>query len=317
MGMSLANFKILFGNSTKELQQFQNAGREVGLTFEETASTVQASIKRMGEYLTKGYPSGLGAVHNLGIDFDVDKAKTDWVYEILQLQQFAIKALKSGVSRPLIEQILESFGISNPKFQAGLISGIYTPENLSKGNILNESQIEQLRRTDVLLSRLGDKVKNLFAQFTASHGEQLVGDFTKIADQFFRMATALVKVAEQLKVFQLLGEAFQGWAIILEEIDTLLEKRAKQKEAQKNESRFSFFGEKYPFEKLGAPFLNSATPTISPLNQGKNQGSIQNIDINQNLNFAHEGRQYHLITDSVNKAVYTASQQFFTRTQGA
>ena len=38
MGMSLANFKILFGNSTKELQQFQNAGREVGLTFEETAS---------------------------------------------------------------------------------------------------------------------------------------------------------------------------------------------------------------------------------------------------------------------------------------
>lgn len=302
MGTGLTNFNALTGLSAKQLQQWQFAARQAGVANEEFTGSVKSVQNAMTNMLLgKGAPEGLAMVANK-VGFDAKRAR-DTFYVLQQLQKFAMQ------SPPDVgNAVLKSFGLGEGTISA-MRRGMFNPAAFAKAPTYGDNEIKQLDRANIAWSNLATKIEMAFGRFNARHGGQLVSDISKIVDQVVKLAEAFTRLAEKLKVFEGIGKVFQGWSLIFENLSDSVD---AVRGGKAGESIMEFFKEVPGV--VGAMIEDFRTPSsvIAP-NMPAPQpapGSNQTINVNQNLNFQHDGKDAKKTSDSVKKANQDAFRQF-------
>lgn len=203
VGTGLTNFAALTGLSTQRLQQWQYAARQAGVSGEELVGSlkgVQNSMTNM--LLGKGAPEGLGIVAK-AVGFDPKRAR-DTFYVLEQLQK-AAQALPKDVGN----NVLKSFNLSEGTI-AAMRLGKFNAKTFAQAPKYGENEIESLNKSNIAWSNLGNKIEMAFGHFNAKHGQQLVNDLSRLVTEVMKFADALTILADKLKIFEVVGEVFDG-----------------------------------------------------------------------------------------------------------
>jgi hypothetical protein len=344
VGTGLTNFNALTGLSAKELQQWQYAARQAGESSDEFTGSLKAVQNSMTNMLLgKGAPEGLALVAKATKDFDPSRVR-DTFYVMQQLQKAA-----QLLPKDLGNQALKSFGISEATI-AAMRRNAFRPEMFAKAPTYSDRETAQLDKANIAWSNLGNKIEMAIGHFNARHGTQLVNDLSKITDQVLKLVEAFQRLAEKLKLFQWIGKVFEGWTMIFtgaaKGVDAITGAVADPKKREQLGSDVTDFFKEMPgvfkamiddispetkdkFKKIlygDTPFYHplGATaagpsqviaPPMSPVPSAP--GSTQNINVNQNLNFQHDGKDHKRTSDSVKKAVQDSYRQMSAQGQGS
>lgn len=331
-GTGLTNFGALTGLSIKQLQQWQYAAMQAGVSSEEftgSLKSVQQSMSNM--LLGKGAPEGMGLV---GID---PKRAKDTFYVMEKLQEFAKKAKPE-----LGNTVLKGFGLSDTTI-AAMRRGAFNPAVMKGAPTYSDKEVGQLDKANIAWSNLGHHIEMSIGKLNAAHGGQFVKDLSKMVEQIFKMIEAFAKLAEKLKLFSALGKVFGGIGTTADALasfgDSKKEKDkrladyrvAKAKKEATEDTRplyqkWGLFGSDKTAPVLNKPSLglppvpspdknpNMVSPNVPALGLG---GKVQNIEVNQNLNFQHDGKDAAKTGDSTKKAIQDAYRQYSAQFQGS
>lgn len=332
VGMGLQQFANFTGLSAETLQRWQYAARQAGVSAEElqgSVKAVQGNITNM--LLGKGAPEGMAIVSNtlakMGKAIDPTKMR-DTFYMMTKLQEFA----KATAGSPdVANKILASFGLSEGVIQA-MRKNAFTRDQLAKAPVYGNKEITQLAKVEVAWSNLIEKIKMAIGHLTAKHGMTLVNDISKVATQVLRMVDAFAHLAEKLKLLQILGKSFEGWEKIFDGIANAVERISGDKEGATHgvlqetgkltqgaegvaKDIWSMLKESYNTHSadLAAGLGLPVTPNMAQAPNAK----VQNINVNQNLNFHHDGKDAKRTGDSVHDAVQKSYRQLQAQGQGA
>lgn len=304
-GTGFMNFASLTGQSAIALQQWQFAARQVGVANEEVEGSFKAVQQSMTNMLLgKGAPEGMAMLANK-VGFDPNKAR-DTFYVLEQLQKFA-KEVPEDVGNAMIR----SFGVSDNMI-AAMRRNAFRPEVMKNAPVYGQGEINQLNKVDVAWSNLGNKIKMAFGHLTAKHGLSVVKDIAQLADQVMKLADAFVILAEKLKVVEGIGKVFEGWTMIFKGLTDIASGKVSMKDIK--EGAGDFMKGVYETAKES---INGPGYTIAPPKQAPAENKTQNINVNQNLNFQHDGKDAKKTGASVNKAVKDAYRQLSAQAQGS
>jgi hypothetical protein len=292
-GTGLTNFNSLLGVSTKTVQQYQFAARQMGVANEDVMSTFQNLQGLMSKTLMgEGAPKGLARMAALtgGISPE-DIAQFQKNPELLmkKLQEYALKEKNVG----LRNEVLKSFNLSDNMISA-MARNAFRPDTFKRAPIYNDSELKSLDKANIAWSNLGHHVEMAVGKFNARHGMQLVKDISKVVDQVVKLVEAFVVLAEKLKVFQVLGKVFEGWSLIFEGLGGAIDSITG-----KGKSPIS------P-EQIAAP-----TPKML------GAGATQNINVKQDLHFQHDGKDHKKVADSTKQAIQQYYRQSHAQGAGA
>lgn len=333
-GTGLTNFTATLGVAAKTLQQYQYAARQMGVTNEE----VEDSFRSLQETMTKavlgqGAPAGLARLAQLTGPIgqrDLEKFSKNPEALLQRLQEYAGKETNAG----LRNEVIKSFGVGD-NMTAALTRQAFSQKALKKAPTYNDKEISQLDKANIAWSNLGNKIEMAIGHLNAAHGGQLVGDISKIVTQVLKLVDALANIAEKLKIFQAIGKVFEGWSSILGGVNSAIDAVSgaasdPKKRAELGNDVGSFVKEAPGiFAQMGGSLLsglangidqsssfiaNSILPTPK---DNQKSGSNQKIEINQNLNFQHDGKDHSNISNSVKKSVKDAYRQISAQGQGA
>lgn len=325
MGTGLTNFNALTGLSAKQLQQWQYAARQAGVSGEEMTGSlkaVQAAMTNM--MMGKGAPEGLGLLANK-VGFDPKRAR-DTFYVLEQLQKFA-----RTVPNDIGNSVMKSFGLSEGTI-AAMRRNAFSPQMMARAPIYSDKEISSLDRANIAWSNLGNKIEMAIGHFNARHGNQLVKDISMVTDSVIKLAEALEQTSEKFKLLETIGHAFEGIAntlkLFLEVTDKIGGKESKPgdllytKPGQEMVPGFSnspvgkFFGSLFgggasapTAASTGA--LSIPLPAYPPTSQG------HNVTIKQDLHFQHDGKDHARTADSVKKAIQDSYRQMSAQGQGS
>lgn len=338
-GNTLSNFNAITGSSTKQLQQWQYAAQQAGASAEEFGASFKAVRDNITNIkLNEGTPKYIGVLAS-AVGFDMKKAKdaqTGAYYVLGQLQKLA----KTNMDKDIIERVMNSFGVTSDTVKAGLFKGVFNEKNFQKAPSYGTDEINQLNKLNIAIKNLKQELEMAFGHFFSRHGQEFVDGLQKIITPVLKMVEAFTRLAEKLEVFKLMGEAFNGWSIALNGAANAFERLnpkvdAKQK-AKDEEALNSFsntidklsvgdqlqlffkglFGVKEDaefFKQRGIqPLQNGIAPKV-PLTLPQSQDKTQNIDINQNLYFQHEGKDHNQIKESTSQSVNNAWKQLWAQ----
>lgn len=211
-GNNLMQFATATGLSAESLQRWQYAARQAGVQGEELTSSVEAVQKSIvNMMLGKGNPEGMRMVAN-SVGIDPAKAR-DTFYMLGKLQEFAKKA-----PADVGNTILSSFGLTQGIINA-MRRDMFRPEVMNKAPIYSNSGAKALQAIDVQWANLGQKIEMAIGKLNIKHGGKLVSDISMIVEKVTVLADRLVTLADRLKIFELIGESFKGWAMILDQIN--------------------------------------------------------------------------------------------------
>lgn len=322
MGTGLSNFNALTGLSTKSLQQWQYAARQAGVSSEELTGSVKSVQQSMTNMLLgKGAPEGMGMLANK-VGFDEKRAR-DTFYVMQKLQEFA-KSQPADVGN----NVLKSFGLSEGTI-AAMRKNVFNPKTLAQAPVYSEGQIGQLNKVDVAWKNLSAKIEMAMGKFSSKHGLDIVKDISKLTDQVFKLIEAFSRLADKLKLFEGIGKVFEGWSMLFGGLSGAVDTVAKDKKGTLH--GLAEQGEGFA-EGLGQ-FLKGAFMTATEGLDMKDNSEIsektiapkmpntppptksQNVNINQNLNFQHEGKDHQKTSDSVKKAIRGAVRQMSSQGQ--
>ncbi len=289
MGTGLMNFASLTGISAKNLQQWQYAARQAGVSGEELTGSLKAVQGTMTNMLLgKGAPEGMSMLANK-VGFDPNRAR-DTLYVMQQLQKFA-----QQVPKDVGNNMLKTFGLSEGTI-AAMRRNMFTQDNFKKAPTYSEGEVSALNKADVAWGNLGQKIQMAFGHFNSKHGLQLVSDLTKLTEVVLRLADALTTVAEKYKVFA-------GVSKLVGLVADAVESKPG-----------TAMGEKHMEKKIWDWFKGSAAPQVPPSFPGQ---APQNVQVSQTLNFQHDGKDAKKTGDSVHKAVKDAYRQMSAQGQGS
>lgn len=325
VGTSLTNFGALTGVSMKTLQQYQYAARQVGISNESMAGSFKSVQKTMNDMLRgKGAPEGMAMLKGK-VGFDFNKAE-DPKYVLDKLQQYAQAEKNVG----LRNMTMRSFGLGDDVI-AGMARNAFRPEVMGKAPTYGDKEIGQLDRANIAWSNLGNTIEMAFGHFNAKHGMELVNDISKVTTQVIKLIEAFTTLAEKLKVFQVLGKVFEGWASIFglasQGVDKVTGAASSPKKREQLGADFMDFFKEMPsvFKAMGEDIFgpSPAKPSVSPgmiapeVPKSSGGSTQQNVNVNQTLNFQHDGKDHKKTGDSTKKAIHDAYRQIPAQTQGS
>ncbi len=204
LGKGLSDFHALTGQSTKELQQYENAARKAGISTDD----VRQSVYSLNETLTKaatgqGSPSELPRLQQyLNNSFDIARAYTDNFYALEKFQE-AAKRMPPNIAK----QVLGSFGMSDPVI-AGMIRGDFARKNMG-GPILSDAQQERLRKFGGELAQIGHKFLLAFAKMESKNGGHIIEQLSHLADRLIVLAEKIMNLIEKTNAFEKLGNGLE------------------------------------------------------------------------------------------------------------
>lgn len=393
-GTDLTNFNAVVGVSTKTLQEYQYAARQVGVSNEAVGGTFKALQSVMTKTLMgEGAPKGLARVAQLTGSItpeDLKKFSEQPQLLLQRLQQYASKEKDKGLKN----EVLKSFGVGDD-MAAALNRQAFRPEVLSNAPTYGNKEVGQLDQANIAWSNLKNTIEMAVGHFNAKHGGELVEGLTKITDKVIGLAEALVKLSEKLHAMEWFGKMVEGWtgifkgltAFVEHPLDTIKEAASSTAEAVHgaaiaagdaasegakklvptiSDPRVAasmagamggYSGVGFPAAKQPAPAPTVATTlqktTINPVQnktqimpiQNKTQiiaiksgatpglpnpanaikptnlppivaNKTQTVNVQQNLNFQHDGKDAQKVGDSTKKAVKDAFRQLPSQAQG-
>jgi hypothetical protein len=311
MGTGLMNFAALTGNSAQALQKWQYAFRQVGGTaaeMEGNFKSVQATMTKM--LLGQGAPSGFAMVANkVGLD---PKRVRDTEYVLGQLQKFS-----QQVPQDVGNEMLKSFGLSEGVI-AGMRRNAFRPDVFAKAPRYSDNEIKSLDKVNAAWSNLGQKIQMAFGHLTAQKGLSIVNEISKMTTEVIKLVAALTQLAEKLKVFQVLGKAFEllgmGTQLATQTVSEMTGGGSKNTAGKSKVGGLIDWRNEMD-QKLGDFFKSLVSPSAT---EGvKKDRTPQNVNVQQTLNFQHDGKDHKKTSDSVHKAVKDAYRQMSAQAQGS
>lgn len=346
-GTELSNFNSLLGVSAQTLQRYQYAARQVGVSNQEMEGTfknIQSTMTKalMGE----GVPKGLARVSMLtgGMTPEDLKRFTEKPQELIQkLQEYALKETNAG----LRNEVLKSFGISDG-VAAAMARNAFRPDVLSRAPVYSDNEIKSLDKANAAWGNLGNKIEMAIGKFNAKHGVDLVKNIDMIADKVLKLADSFMKLADKLKIFELIGDVFKGWGMIFDEINKSLDEQAAKtgkptpglgdlgksldtievKPGRSLSEEFNFAVDMFKSgkwkEMFGgknftiAPEMSgrALAPSLSAPRSAGGGTTNQTINVNQTQHFNHDGTDPGKAKSSQNQAVRDAYRQMPAQAQG-
>ncbi len=309
MGAGLSNFTALTGMSAQSLQQWQYAARQAGVSGEELTGSLKSVQNAMTNMLLgKGAPEGMAMLANK-VGFDPAKAR-DTLYVMQQLQKFA-----QQVPQDVGNNMLKSFGLSEGTI-AAMRKNAFRPEVFAKAPRFSDKEIGALSKVDAAWANLGQKVQMAFGHMTAKDGLRIVNEISKMTTEVLKLVDAMVKLADRMKIFQIIGKSFEGLAMITRGLTSLTGDLGTEKGREKLGGDAKEFLTSIPGvlgvigQDLKDAILPSAPANLAPPKE-------QNIEVNQTLQFLHDGKDSKKTSSSVNKAVKDAFRQLQSQAQGS
>lgn len=342
-GAGLQQFSALTGLSTKQLQQWQYAARQVGVGADEVTSNFKSVQSVMAKaVLGEGKPKGMSQLEQM-TGFDIKKSN-DTFYVMGKLQEMVLKMRKQGVGAGIIEDITKSFGVSEGMI-AAFARGAFNKKTLGAAPTYTNDEIKKLSEVSVAWNNIAEKFKMAMGKLTAKEGMPIMGQIDKASMSLVDLIANMAKLADQLQIFIAIGKVFEGWSYIFKEIsdsvksvtdfsktmingkpeekkaalsgawDWMKEQKAGLDEMVASTLEAAGMSEKWTRveTKFPAPKVNlnkmmdvTAPPITAPLRSANNQ----NILVNQNLNFNHDGTDPRKVMDSHNKAAKETFRQF-------
>lgn len=301
-GTSLTNFNALTGESVQMLQKWEYAGQQAGVSAQEFEGSLKAVKSAMTNMLLgKGAPEGLGLLANK-VGFDPKKARETF-YVLEQMQKFA-RSMPADVGNA----VLKSFGGSESVI-AAMRRNAYRPEIFARAPVYSDKELGALDRANIAWSNLGTKIEMAMGRFNAAHGGQLVKDISMITDSVLKLINAFQKLAENTHFFAALSKTLEIIASSIERTAVVLGGSEKDR-TKLGDQIIKNLNEKDTrplYQKLGLSYgdvggllkdIGGAPISRSP--QSTSQG--QKVEVNQTLNFQHEGKDHVKTGDSVKKA---------------
>lgn len=260
-GTDLTNFNSVLGVSTKTLQQYQYAARQVGVSNQETENSfraLQSSMTKMsmGEGAPKGYAQVAMLTGGITAD-DVNKFMQNPELLLQRLQQYAQKEKRLGIRN----EALKSFGLSD-NMVAALSRNTFTPQNLKKAPTYSEKEIASLDKANIAWSNLGSKIEMAIGRINAERGGQLIKDISNITTSVLRLTDALLKLADTLQIFKGLSKVFEGLVYLTDAADYITKQSqtdSGRDQLKEDASMFSSFvqeGFKSGIESLLSTFIS-------------------------------------------------------------
>lgn len=313
-GQGLSTFESLTGLSAKTLQQWQYAARQAGVSADEMKGTIQSVQQSMTNMLSgKGAPEGLGWLDRT-VGFDPKRAR-DTFYVLEKLQEFAKKAPPD-----LARQVIGSFGVSGG-VQAAMRKGVFNEKMFKRAPLYGDGEIKQLSKVDAAWANMFQRVEMAFGRLTAKHGMTLVGDVEKLLKIFLKLVDAATLLAEKIKLLEGLGTIVDGLAKLMgAATDTIGAVKEGGAGAigkglmEAGKGAWMTFQE-YDTKKASLAF-KAATPKGPASYSGGGEAGDTVFNVNQNLNFQHDGKDAEKTGVSVKKAFKDAYKQFSSLSQG-
>ncbi len=314
-GNGLLQFATYTGLSADALQKWQFAARQAGVTSDELTGSVKGVQDQMiNMLLGKSHPEGFSLVANkVGLD---QNRLRDTFYVLGQLQKYA-----QVVPADIGNIALKSFGITEGTINA-MRRGMFNEKVFAKAPLYSQGEIGTLSKVGVEWSNLGQRIEMAMGHLTSKHGLKLVGEISQITTQILKLVDALTTLAEKIKIFELIGMAFQGWGMILGLITDGLDKMGKasgSSNGAKDKNSYSSLGPKKfidsMLQNVMNDYFNSYGPKVtaiaqSPSVQPTAQTTANIVVHNHGVQDAKDGAHH------VKKAVQDAFRQNQANSQG-
>lgn len=299
-GSDLAQFSAATGLSAETLQRWQYAGRQFNVGADEITSSVKSVQDAMTNMLLTGQaPEGMDIIAGTLGDFDMSKVR-DSFYVMDKLQQYAQKSGADDASK----RFLKGFGLSEGTI-AAMRKNAFNPEAFAKASIYTDGQAESLRKINVGWANMGDKIEKSLGKLNAKHGGQLLKDMDMILDKVLKLTDAFLKLADSLKVFKLIGMVFEGWGKILDGANNIATDLKKGEYAHPGGPVAgllnSFLMGAGDVAKGAYISMTEDQDQYKPRVPGKSDGKTNNVTIQQNLNFQHDGKNASAVGRSAAK----------------
>lgn len=332
-GNALSQFATFTGKSAEELQRWQYAAQQVGVSGDEITSSVKNVQAAMMSTLQGGNaPSGLAMIINK-TGLDMNRAR-DTFYVMKKLQEFA-----QQVPADVANDKLKSMGLGEGAINA-MRRNAFNDTIMSKAPIYSEKEIGQLQKVGVGWANLGQKIEMAMGRLNAKHGMSLINDINKLIPPAIRLIEVFDKFAKQVELFKIIGTIFEGWADILSGIGNTVETMTQFFSSDKKEnakadktlgeawsgtkdflsgvvanSKFSQEAQRNAMAAGKAPsqmdVVDNFGRVISPnVPAGAAAGASTNVTVEkQEFNFQHDGKDHKRTADHVKKAVRDAYYQ--------
>ncbi len=221
-GTDLTNFNATVGVSTKILQQYQWAGKQVGLSFEETAGSFRSLQGLMAKAnMGLGAPAGMARVAMLtgGISPQAMKNFADQPQLLInKLQEYSAKE----TNKALRNETLKTFGLSSG-FLDALNRQAFKPEILQRAPTYSDKEVGALDRANIGWSNLGNTIEMAIGHFNAAHGGSIVKDITALVGPTIKLAEAFEKLSTSAHVFEIIGTSIKGWVEIIQGLTSAIQ----------------------------------------------------------------------------------------------
>ncbi len=218
-GQGLMNFAAASGLSIKNLQQLQYAAQQAGISVQETESSITGLQSAMGKMqMGQGAPSGLAFVVNQTKMLTDPAHLKDTFYVFDKVIQY-LKTSKDAID--VQNEVAKSFGFS-ANMVAAARRGLLDQQVRNKAPLYSNDEAAQLDQVARGWTNFGKQWEMIIGKLNASHGLSLVNDLSQVSVQVGRLLEQFAKLADNLKVFVVIGKVFEGWKMIFEEINGLV-----------------------------------------------------------------------------------------------
>lgn len=215
LGATLINFKALTGISDKTLQQWQYAAQQANVSKDEVQSSFTAMQKIMADYQYKGSqaaPAGLGFAINAGGLNPTPENMQNTTYMMERINE-AIQKLPIGLGN----MMAHSFGWTDGMIAASRRQE-FKPETFAKAPILSDETAKALSNAKANMANVAQRFELGFDKLLSKDGPKLITGIEKMADALLKLISAMDKLVDKYKVFDVVSEIIQGWALILNDM---------------------------------------------------------------------------------------------------
>lgn len=325
VGFGLNSMNHELGISTKELQQYQYAARQVGISNE----AVSSSFKSMQQAVTSQL-LGESQIAGLRLVSEATKTSGDEMNRLFnlasqgdltplfqKLQEYAQIEKNEG----LRNQMLSSFGLSGEMI-AGMSQNAFRPDVLAKAPTYSDAEIQKLKQAGAAWDNLGNKIEMAWGRFAADRGPDLIKQLEPLIGKTLELVKALDVLADKIGLFEGIGAILDfatgvtGGAAKLADAAGNKDKSFLQEAADQS---FIFQWLKSKLEGTESPAFGSAIPAARDIarpqvgspnqvsNTSNSETKNQNITINQTVNV--DGGDPKKIADQLKRETSRAYRQ--------
>jgi len=335
-GTHLGSVASYLGIGVKELQQWEYAAQQAGISNEQFESSLMSVYKVISDIRSgEGAPKWFSFfAQNVG-GVDLEKAYQNPLYLLQKIQQFA-RSKFSGEDLILRNKALEGFGLS-PDFIGKITNKdvFSNPYQFKPGfSFLSDTETKKLTDLGVQWDNLGQKIKMFFAHFTAKNGKDIL-------DFFDNMTNKIIYLTQKLEEFyDVLKKIYDSSGIknLLDKSNKISEKNPQfitKDEYNKIKDALTNELSKKPLELKNNPIkswienINNELKSngtnsdyrdmlenlfnFSPNQSGiitpptpllpSQPGNTTSASVNQNIYFQHAGNDYNRVKDSMKQVI--------------